>query len=274
MRSRFRCQCGRDIVAFVPRGSRFGGKGRVHKPGRDHDLCVRCFKAEKDRARARRMGEFELREQNPHEFAWLLTQIAGCKSVLEIGSRGGASLRYFAELAGKDGKTRSIDISDNAGLTRFAERMRAQGYDCEVLIANSGSDQAIQWAEGQAPFDFVFIDGDHERGAEIDWNLYHRMARRFVGFHDINHESHRTTPLWKVIKSCGQYRTREYIADWSPMGIGLVECEPMINRSDPAHWNVAINENVEWAAQWSLDRIQRTKNRIERELDAEVHLDR
>lgn len=170
------------------------------------------------------VADHEIGEQSLDELFWLLDQLyeARCRSVLEIGSRNGNTLRMFATTCGPGAKIRSIDISDEAGLTKMVARLNVDGYDADCLIADSSSSAAIEWATRHGPFDFIFIDGDHEEGVARDWHNYRGLGR-LIGFHDINHESHQTTPLWKAIKASGEYRTREFIMEGSMRGIGLVE---------------------------------------------------
>lgn len=47
-RKRRACECGRPIGTFRPRAK----GGAFFKPGPDHDLCMRCWKAETNRRRA------------------------------------------------------------------------------------------------------------------------------------------------------------------------------------------------------------------------------
>jgi len=168
-------------------------------------------------------------QQNEHEFAWLLEQMNGAKSILEVGSCYGQALYNFAKAMPKGAKIRSIDLGrndilhwPNAGdvLNSRVESLKNEGYDADVLFADSRSPEAINWAKGNAPYDLVFIDGDHTyEGVKADWEHYGSMGK-IVAFHDIGnpHEAG-VGKLWGELKSA--YKTKENIRGW--MGIGIVE---------------------------------------------------
>lgn len=164
--------------------------------------------------------EMELGEQNWDELSWFLEQIKGCRSVLEIGSRKGYTLAMMAATCGIGSKIRSIDIAD-VGLTGMISNLLGAGFDAACFIADSKAIEARKWAEDEAPFDLVFIDGDHDAGVAWDWVHYHRLATKFVGFHDINHPTHWVKDVWRHIKGLN-LKTRE-INRSAYMGIGLVE---------------------------------------------------
>jgi predicted O-methyltransferase YrrM len=160
-------------------------------------------------------------EQSPPEIEWLLSKIAGARSVLEIGSRGGNNLRCLAAVCHPGAKLRSIELIDHGGkLGATMDWLRERGYDAELLVANSQSPKAWQWAHDNGPFDFVFIDGDHSYYAVLaDWMMYGTLGR-VVGFHDIHHP-HGPSQLWQEIKAA-KYVTEEIHQGFDIMGIGLI----------------------------------------------------
>jgi hypothetical protein len=171
-------------------------------------------------------------EQNPAECAWMLEFCRGAGSVLEIGSREGATLRAMASVAKPGARICSIDLpsrnpnglGDETGekLTRAIWDLRAQGYDAEVHLGDSRSLIAQRWAELRGPFDFVFIDGDHTyEGVRQDWLSYGVLGKT-VALHDINldENDHGVPRAWSLIKDTG-YRTVERI-DGYQCGIGVV----------------------------------------------------
>lgn len=171
----------------------------------------------------------EWAQQNPREFAWLLHHVAGCKSFLEIGSSFGYSLRRFARFC-PGAMVRSIDLGTmpkgcgkHAGtVTRHAllnriDDCRTEGHDALVKFAGSSYETAVSWAQRWAPYDFVFIDGDHSyEGVRADWLNYGDMGLMTV-FHDIALDG--VGRLWREIKEAG-YRTGEFCC--SRWGIGIV----------------------------------------------------
>ncbi len=165
-------------------------------------------------------------EQIPAEFAWMLEFCRGAGSILEIGSRGGATLQAMASVAKPGARICSIDLpsSDETGeqLTQAILELRTQGYDAEVHLGDSHAPIAKQWAELRAPFDFVFVDGDHTyEGVKQDWQWYGPLGKT-VALHDINldENAHGVPRAWSEVKGSG-CRTVERI-DGYQFGIGVV----------------------------------------------------
>ncbi len=73
-------------------------------------------------------------QQNQEEFDWLLRQIAGARSILEIGSYDGASLQAMATAAAPGALLRSIDDNrhDTAGM--LSSVIEAQGYTTDEMM--------------------------------------------------------------------------------------------------------------------------------------------
>jgi SAM-dependent methyltransferase len=162
-------------------------------------------------------------EQNHAEIKWLLEELRerNCRSVLEIGSRTGNTLRMFATIC-RD-KVRAIDIDANGGPQLVIEELRRQGIDADCLIASSTDQSTVEWARKNGPYDFIFVDGDHEIGAALDWINYCQFTS-LMGFHDIAHNYFLSRKLWWALKLSGA-KTKEFIAEpeVEQMGIGLLE---------------------------------------------------
>ena len=149
----------------------------------------------------------------------MLSRIAGARSILEIGSRRGGSLRAMAEVCVPGAIIRSIDIAD-VGIRATVEELRSSGLDADCLICDSHDHAAVEWARTWAPYDFVFIDGDHSaEGVWDDWQDYGPMGR-CIGFHDIRHQMHGVAQLWNQLRR--NLQTDEYVAFGSYLGIGIV----------------------------------------------------
>ena len=177
--------------------------------------------------------------QHPAEINALCEEIKGAKSILEIGSRYGEALLYFAGVLSPGAKIVSIELpgslwgrSDSLPvLEQVIDQLKDRGFDAKLLLGNSRDQWVIDFAMSEGPYDFVFIDGDHTiEGIMADWRNYGHMGR-MVGFHDIaaigaklpTGELLGVPEAWSEIKWGRKYK--EFIATpegMNPMGIGLV----------------------------------------------------
>jgi predicted O-methyltransferase YrrM len=164
-------------------------------------------------------------QQNEEELGWLIREIKGSRSILEIGSCDGLSLRAMAGAAVKGAVIRSIELGvddpDTAphNLKVSIGEMCAEGYDAQVHFGNSRHAETIEWATQWQPYDFIFIDGDHSYEAvREDWENYGPIGV-LVGFHDIANPNLGVKQLWDEITRT--QATRQIVAHPGNMGIGL-----------------------------------------------------
>jgi predicted O-methyltransferase YrrM len=166
-------------------------------------------------------------EQDRGELNWLMGKISGASSILEIGCRFGDSIKELAKAAKPGAKIRAIDHGQPSGecpnpskeeLAQAIEDLKAQGYDADVLVADSHDPRTLEWAKQQGPFDFIYIDADHSyEGVKQDWEWYGPLAAR-VGFHDIGPPTNGPAKLWQELGKT--FSTQEAIM--SGMGTGIV----------------------------------------------------
>ena len=130
--------------------------------------------------------------QNVDEFSELLNRMNGSKSVLEIGSRYGESLRWFAKNCLKESRIVSVDLGYCVDSGERSGRWLinvcgeiAEEHDIYMIEGDSHDPKIIERVKSLGPYDFVFIDGDHSKeGVREDWKNYGPMGK-IVAFHDI-----------------------------------------------------------------------------------------
>lgn len=168
-------------------------------------------------------------EQHSGELDLLAKQCKNFKSILEIGSREGGVLMTLHNVLPLETKLYSIDLgSDIEGekpphhmtLEAAVDAISKDGRSIELKFGDSTLDEQIEWARQRAPFDFIFIDGDHSyEGVKADFNNYRAFAQ-VIGFHDIRNPNLGVMQLWNEIRPL--YDTCEWCQRGSIMGIGLI----------------------------------------------------
>ena len=173
--------------------------------------------------------------QNQDELAWMLERVKGKRSLLEVGSSFGGTLKRMAAVMPRGAKIVSIDLACDstppffnplASLKDTCRKIGLMGGSVELLVGNSHDPDVIAAARKYAPYDFCFIDGDHTyEGVKQDWENYGPMAK-VVGFHDIGGPVEGCTRFWGELKASTEYRIEEFISDANPkFGIGIVHRE-------------------------------------------------
>ena len=148
--------------------------------------------------------------QDAGELASFLAYVGDLDGYLEIGTASGAMLDFMLNAL----KVRAYGIDLNPPARSALQR--------RMFLGDSSSKEALAWAKRRGPFDLVFIDGGHTyEQAQLDYKLYAPMARRFIAFHDINHDTWRgVVEFWRGLNVPGKV---EFI---NPaiigLGIGLV----------------------------------------------------
>lgn len=114
---------------------------------------------------------------NAGKLLQLLVQVSGARRVLEIGTLAGFSTIWMAQGLPDDGRLVTCEY-----LTKHAEVARANldaagvGHKVEIRIGPALDSLAALEAEGQEPFDFVFIDADKENDSNyLEWAV--RLGR-------------------------------------------------------------------------------------------------
>jgi len=179
--------------------------------------------------------------QREYEITELISLIKQkqCNSMLEIGSRYGDSLyRITCECFAPKSKIRVIELPDGPWgnskslplLQSCISELKSKKYNCNLFIGDSTKESAIDYAKINAPFDIVFIDGDHRyEGVKKDFYNYKDMASKMIVFHDIDKEGQLINGddslgvgiLWNEIK-CNYNHIEIVCPKQRGMGIGVI----------------------------------------------------
>lgn len=159
------------------------------------------------------------------------------RRVLEIGSYTGGTLYHFLQASTPGTLVVSMDLYNNRAVDNRAlyPEWTPEGVDLHVMQADSTDLDTVSDVWDMAPFDFVFIDGDHmEASVRKDWKNYRMMVRPggIVALHDIlpapGIDYIQVEPVWREIQRQG-YKTREIVADpdaeWGGIGVVYIEEE-------------------------------------------------
>ena len=155
-----------------------------------------------------------------------LLKIKRVTSYLEVGCRHGDTYHAVGLALPKGSLLVAVDLpgarlgknnqKSEKSLYHAASDLKRRGQNAVVIIGDSHSSKVYKKVKKHAPFDVVFIDGDHSpEGARADWNDYGPMAR-LVAFHDIQTK---VAPLYKELKQ--QYKHMEF-AFFQKGGIGII----------------------------------------------------
>jgi cephalosporin hydroxylase len=106
------------------------------------------------------------------------------QKILEIGCAAGGTLLLWQELASEVISVDIVGLSGEIDPSRF--------HSVEFILGDSHVDDILLRAKENAPFDFLFIDGDHEtEGVKMDYSMYAPLVRDggIIAFHDWNYPS-------------------------------------------------------------------------------------
>lgn len=178
-------------------------------------------------------------QQNPQEIEALCNLVRGKSSMLEIGSNFGGSLRRMGEALAPNSRIVSVDLPEPrhrwvdplTSLKFNCQELANMGHRVELIVGSSHETLCQSLVRKHAPYDFIFIDGDHSyEGVKKDWEDYNDMAP-IVGFHDVAGGTEGCVRFWKELKKAHpEYRFEEFdfprqlvtTGDWLKLGVGIV----------------------------------------------------
>lgn len=107
----------------------------------------------------------------------LLVQMSGARRVLEIGTLAGFSTIWMAQGLPDDGRLVTCEyLAKHADIARANVDAAGLGHKVEIRVGAALDSLAALAAEGQQPFDFVFIDADKENDVNyLEWAI--RLGR-------------------------------------------------------------------------------------------------
>ena len=164
------------------------------------------------------------------------------RMVLEIGSLYGGSLWKWIQASERGTKIVSLDLIPDNEFHSLEDVMEARrlwatwatraGVDLVKMTGNSNKQEISQWVKSYAPFDFIFIDGGHDKKTvHTDWNLYFPMLKEggVIAFHDIasgpvNKHCIEVGVWWEQMKEAGIFGddVTEIIRTPEKWGIGVI----------------------------------------------------
>jgi len=165
-------------------------------------------------------------------------QAEGCTSYLEIGCRHGLTFDAVTRSLPVGSRAVGVDLpgalwgsgDSKAELIEVKRKLREDGYDAHVILGDSATAKIIRIAGGLGPYDFGFIDADHNEAAvRSDWLNYSPMCK-IVAFHDIaaemggDAEEKMAVPkVWAELKLMHRHlEIIETAKDEAAMGTGIL----------------------------------------------------
>ena len=127
---------------------------------------------------SRRAGLPEINvSPNEGRLLQLLTEIAGARHILEIGTLGGYSAIQFARALPEGGDLISLEIDEHhAGVARNNVERAGLSHKVEIRVGDAHELLASLIEDDEGPFDVIFIDADKESYPEyLDASL--RLVR-------------------------------------------------------------------------------------------------
>ncbi|MBA3425169.1 MAG: O-methyltransferase [Rubrobacteraceae bacterium] len=107
----------------------------------------------------------------------LLTEIAGARRILEIGTLGGYSAIHFARALPDDGILISLELEErHAEVARNNIERAGLSEKVEVRVGDARKVLSAMAGEDFEPYDLIFIDADKESYPDyLEWSL--RLSR-------------------------------------------------------------------------------------------------
>jgi len=98
---------------------------------------------------------------NEGKLLYLIAKMAQARRVLEIGTLGGYSTTWLARALPSDGKVITLELDQkHADVARKNLDRTGVGAKVEIRVGRASDSLQKMIAQGEAPFDLIFIDAD------------------------------------------------------------------------------------------------------------------
>ena len=155
--------------------------------------------------------------------------------ILEIGVREGGTLYQWIKHATPGAQIVAVDLPGASWGWNGSENTAAwskwaanKGVNLTVFIGDSHDTAIAEQVKRYAPFDFIFIDGDHSMGGIVtDFLTYGRVTKGPIALHDIMPDSSdgniEVWKFWRILRGV-DYVTEELLSEngQTSRGIGVV----------------------------------------------------
>ena len=178
--------------------------------------------------------------QRPQEVAGMIEVLnsEGVRSYLEVGCRYGDTFHAVGLALPEGSRCVACDLPgwrngvksqrhprSHKYLQRAADDLSRKGRPASVIIGDSHHHKTVAAVKALAPFDAVFIDGDHTyEGVVEDWRNYGPMAR-IVAFHDVVGKKPETSgprQLFSELRASHRHKLIAVDPDPAACGIGVI----------------------------------------------------
>tara|TARA_A100001011_G_C14242917_1_gene814110 strand:+ start:741 stop:1403 length:663 start_codon:yes stop_codon:yes gene_type:complete len=147
-------------------------------------------------------------------------------SFLEIGFSAGINNTIMNKFFNFNHISVVDNLSDERnGLTFKANMMHK---NLTMICGDSTSDRSIEQAKKLGPYDFIFIDANHDyEYAKKDFFNYKPFLTKggVIGFHDVDNPDHPgVLDFWNELKETGDYEQKAFVCRGYPLqyGIGML----------------------------------------------------
>ena len=139
---------------------------------------------------------------------------------LEIGNACGGTTLFWRALAPEIVSLDLDPVGSEDGVFPV-ERLE----DVKFILGDCHEQEILRQTEEFAPYDFLFIDGDHTiEGVKMDYDMYAPLVRKggIVAFHDWGYQEGAPSHLWPIRECIASTSITPEIIQHSHFGIAVL----------------------------------------------------